>query len=218
MTVVIEDPLHPGAAHGTLLAVGEDGGILPRDGDLVVEAIRHPAADLRRRRLAGVQHEVERVVDVIDAPARSQLLLELSLAPGGLAQSSISRPSHATSTPRRSSSACSGELSSRIGLVLFTWIRILRTPAGSLSSHSSIPPGPLCGRCPMSRALLRDSPSRILSSSLPKVPSMSTHCAARSALHNVSSMAPTPGAYTAPRPPRASRIRSATLSPATGDS
>src|SRR5437762_5499453 len=103
MTVVIENPPHPLAAHGAILAVGEYGGVLPGNVDLVVEAIRDPAADLRRSRRARVQHHVERMVDVIASAALAQLPLEFLIAPGGTAHSSISRPSQATSTPRRAS-------------------------------------------------------------------------------------------------------------------
>src|SRR5438046_6732250 len=80
MTVVIENPPHPLAAHGAILAVGEYGGVLPRNVDLVVEAIRDPAADLRRSRRARVQHHVERMVDVIASAALAQLPLEFLIA------------------------------------------------------------------------------------------------------------------------------------------
>src|SRR5439155_1045145 len=218
VAVVIENALYPVAPHATVVAIGEDGGVLDGNADLVIEAVRHPAANLRRRGLAGIQHHVEWMVDVVGAAALTQLLLEFRGIPGRGRHSSISSPSHATSIPRRVSSACSGELSSSIGLLLFTWIRILRVPAGSFSSHSSIPPEPLCGRCPISRARLRDSPSRIISSSLQKVPSTSTQAAARMARHSCGSMAARPGAYTAVLPVCSSPITSATLSPATGDS
>ena len=49
ITVVIQNPLHPLAAHRAVRAVGEDRGILDRDVDLVVEAVRDPAPDLLRR-------------------------------------------------------------------------------------------------------------------------------------------------------------------------
>jgi hypothetical protein len=53
---------------------------------------------------------------------------------------------------RGASSARCGESSSRMGLVLLMWIRQLARARGRLSSHSSMPPGPDCGRWPMSRA------------------------------------------------------------------
>src|SRR4029077_1144461 len=149
--VMVEYPLHPVAAYRALLAVREDRRILQRNVDLVVEAVRHPAADLLARRLATVQHQIEGMVNVIGAAALAQVLLEFLTCPGLLhrgirTHSVISRPSQATSIPRRPSSARCADSSSRIGLVLFTCMRILRVPRGSRASHSSIPPGPLCGR------------------------------------------------------------------------
>src|SRR5262249_898506 len=194
MAIVVEDALHPVAAHGAVVAVGKNGSVLQRDVDLIVEAVRHPTADLLRRRLARVEHDVEGMMDVISPTALAQPLLELFPLPGGRRHSSTSRPSTATSMPRRASSARCGESSSRIGLVLFTWIRILRVSAGSPSSHSSMPPGPLCGRCPISRARLADSPSACISSSLQNVPSTMMHAACCIARHTASSIAPSPGA------------------------
>ena len=46
VSVVIENPLHPIAPHGSVIAIGEDGGILDRNADLVIEAVRHPTPDL----------------------------------------------------------------------------------------------------------------------------------------------------------------------------
>ena len=46
VAVVVEDALHPVAPHRAIRAVGEDRGVLDRDADLVVEAVRDPAADL----------------------------------------------------------------------------------------------------------------------------------------------------------------------------
>jgi hypothetical protein len=41
--VVVEDALDPFAAHVPVRAVGQDGGVLHRNRDLVVEAVGHPA-------------------------------------------------------------------------------------------------------------------------------------------------------------------------------
>src|SRR6266404_5688449 len=218
VAIVVEYALHPRAAHRTVRAIGQNGGILERDVDLVIEAIRHPGADLRRGRRTGIHHHIEGMMDVVGTAQTPQLHFEFLSAPGGGAHSTISMPSRATSTPRRESSTASGELSSRMGLVLLIWIKILRVADGRRCSHSSIPPGPLCGRCPMSRARLDETPSRISSSSAQNVPSTSTlaeHCMAR---HNRSSMALKPGAYTAVRPVTSSSMMSARLSPAMGES
>ena len=107
VAVVIENALYPVAPHATVVAIGEDGGVLDGNADLVIEAVRHPAANLRRRGLARIQHHVERMVDVVGAAPLAQLLLEFRASPGRSRHSSISSPSHATWTPRRVSSACS---------------------------------------------------------------------------------------------------------------
>jgi len=127
-------------------------------------------------------------------------------------------PSRATSTPRLDSSAHCGEFSSRMGLVLLMWIKILRVSRGRRSSHSSIPPGPLCGRWPMSRARFDETPRRIISSSVQNVPSTITQEAACMASQTASSMALKPGAYTTVLPVASSSITSARLSPGTGES
>src|SRR6202030_4478377 len=77
VAVVIENALYPVAAHAAIVAVGENGGVLDGNADLVIEAIRHPAANLRRGRPAGIQHHVERVEDVVGAAALAPLLLEI---------------------------------------------------------------------------------------------------------------------------------------------
>ena len=129
-SVVVEDALHPAAPHLAIRAVREDGRILERDRQLVAEAVGHPASDLLRRGPPLVEHAVERMVDVIRAATFAQALLEFLARPGrvgGLARErihrTISMPSSQTVTPERASSARSGESSSRMGLVLLTWIR-----------------------------------------------------------------------------------------------
>ena len=78
--------------------------------------------------------------------------------------------------------------------MLFTWIRILRVRWGRRSSHSSMPPGPLCAQVPMSRARFRESPRRIISSSVQNVPSTRMQAADRMLRQTSSSIAPSPGA------------------------
>ena len=67
--------------------------------------------------------------------------------------------------------ARSAESSSRIGLVLLTWIRILRGPAAAARATRACRPGPTAagGRC-RARACC-EIPSRIISSSVQNVPS-----------------------------------------------
>src|SRR5215470_11711488 len=115
MAVVIENPLHPVAPHRAVIAVGKHGRILDRNADLVIETVGHPAADLFRLRAPRIQHHVERMVNVIGAALVTQSLFEFLARP---AHRAISMPSKATSIPRRTSSARSGDSSSRIGLVL----------------------------------------------------------------------------------------------------
>src|ERR1700721_2261486 len=105
IAIVIENALHPGASHGSIRAIGQNGGILDRDVDLIVEAIRHPAANLLRRRGTGIHHHIEGMMNVVGPPLGSQLRLEFLPAPGSEAHRTISMPSHATSPPRRDSSA-----------------------------------------------------------------------------------------------------------------
>src|SRR5690606_31180868 len=139
VTVVIENPPHPEPSHASVRAIRQDRRVLQRNVDLVVVAIRDPSLDLLAGRAPGVQHHVERMVDVIPLAERAQPPLELLSGPGCLAQSSISMPSKATSTPSRSSTARSSERSSRIGFVLLMWIRIFRVVPGSAARCSSMP-------------------------------------------------------------------------------
>ena len=74
------------------------------------------------------------------------------------------------------------------------WISTLRVAAGSLSSHSSMPPGPDCGRWPIAREVFCEAPRRIISSSVHKVPSTSTQSAACIASQTWGSISPSPGA------------------------
>src|ERR1700721_98939 len=193
---MIENALHPGAAHCAIRAIGQNGGILDRDVDLIVEAIRDPAANLLRRRGTHIHQHIERMMNVVGPLLGSQLRLEFLPAPGSEAHRTISMPSHATSTPRRASSADSAGASSRMGVVLLMWIKILRTAAGRRSRHSGIPPAPLCARCPVSRARLDEIPSLTISSSVQTVPSTSTQAADCMARHTALSTALKPGAYT----------------------
>ncbi len=96
--------------------------------------------------------------------------------------------------PASVSTARSAESSSRIGFVLFTWISARRVRAGRRPNHSIMPPGPLCGRWPMLRAVFFDRPIAIISSSVQKVPSTSTRSAPLIASNTAGSIAPRPGA------------------------
>src|ERR1700742_2578861 len=107
----------------------QDGRILDGDVDLVVKPIRHPPPDLIGCRPPRVQHHIEGVIDVVCPAFLPQALLKLLTTPG--THSSISRPSQATWTPRRVSSAACSESSSRMGLVLLMWIKTFRVPPGS---------------------------------------------------------------------------------------
>src|SRR3569832_2927073 len=86
-------------------AVGQNGRILDGNVDLVVKPVRYPAPDLIRRGPPRIKHHVEGVINVIRLAFLPQALLKLRMATGGLGQSSISRPSQATSTARRTSAA-----------------------------------------------------------------------------------------------------------------
>ena len=80
--VMVQDALDPLAPHLAVRAVRQHRRVLHRNGDLVVEAVGHPAADLLRARLAGVEHDVERVVDVVAPALLAQLRLEGGAVPG----------------------------------------------------------------------------------------------------------------------------------------
>src|SRR5882757_2628177 len=218
MAIVIENPLHPGSAHRAVGAIGKDGGVLDGDVDLVVEAIRNPTFDLIAAGAAGVEQHVEGVMDVVGLTLGAKLRFESITIPGGAAHKSISMPSHAISIPRRPTSMDCAEDWSRMGLVLLMWIRIFRVADGRRSSHSSMPPLPVCGRWPMSLADLRDKPRRIISSSVQNVPSTITHAADCMASQTRASIAPRPGAYSALPRLCSSSISSAILSPMTGES
>src|SRR5262249_62228098 len=81
--VVVEDALHPATPHVAVGAIGQDRRVLDRNRGLVAEAVGHPATHLLARRLAGVQHDVERVVDVVGLAALAQAGLALFAPPGG---------------------------------------------------------------------------------------------------------------------------------------
>jgi hypothetical protein len=80
---VVEDALDPLAADRALRAVGQNGGVLHRDRDLVVEAVRHPALQLFAGELALGHHHVEGVVDVVARALLAQQGLELAGLHGG---------------------------------------------------------------------------------------------------------------------------------------
>src|SRR5471030_8076 len=174
---MIENALHPRSAHRTIGAIGDDGGVFDGNADLVVEAIRDPALYLLAAGTAGIEQNVEGVMNVVGVALATKLRLEGIAIPGGAAHNAISMPSHAISIPCRPTSMACAEDSFKMGLVLLIWMSIFRVADGKRSSHSNIPPGPLCGRWPISLACLRDTPNRIISSSLQNVPSIITHAA-----------------------------------------
>jgi hypothetical protein len=120
--VVVEDALHPAATHVAVGAVGEDRGVLDGNRSLVAEAVGDPALHLLARRLAGVQHHVERVMDVIRLAALAQAGFEFVAGPGSVVAHGVhtvrTRPSSQTSMRSAASAARSDDSSSRIGLVL----------------------------------------------------------------------------------------------------
>ncbi len=207
--VVVEDALHPAAPHLAVGAVGQHRRVLDRNRDLVVEAVRHPAANLLGRGAPAVEHHVERVVDVVRAATLAQLGFELGAAPGRAPGRCGGGHVHAclgviTSEcpcgPRRPRCACALQqralgrvfVEDRVGVVDVDEQPPRR--AGSLSSHSIMPPGPDCGRWPMSRAVFLTGPGAIISSSVQKVPSTSTASAPHIASNSAGVISPRPGA------------------------
>src|SRR5262245_47680958 len=93
ITVVVKDALHPHPARGAVGAIGKNRSVLDRDADLVIKTVRHPTADLLAGRAARVEHDVERMMDVIPITQPTQARLEFFTAPGRFAHSSISMPS-----------------------------------------------------------------------------------------------------------------------------
>ena len=81
VAVMIENSLNPLAPHRSRRTVRKNRRVLDRNRNLVVVAIRDPAADLRARRAAFIEHPVEWMVDVIGGPAFAKLRLELLAAP-----------------------------------------------------------------------------------------------------------------------------------------
>ena len=80
---MIENALYPRSTHGTVGAIRQDCGVLDWNTDLIVEAIRDPAANLRRRRRTGIHQHIEGMVDVVGTALGPQLRLEFFPAPGG---------------------------------------------------------------------------------------------------------------------------------------
>ena len=73
---MVNDALHPLAPRRRIVAVSQDGSILERDIQLVIEAVGHPAADLLRGGAPFVHGDVERMVNVIVTALVAQGLLE----------------------------------------------------------------------------------------------------------------------------------------------
>ena len=170
-----------------------------RNVDLVVKAVRDPPPDLFRRGAARVQHDVERMMDVIGAALRPQLLLELIAAPGG--SLTARSPCHPRQPRRRGARAPppARESSSSIGLVLLMCIRTLRVAAGSLPTTRACRRPALRQMADITRALPRGAqPDHLIVR-----PESAIHHYTGSRLHarhTRSSIAPSPGAYTAERP------------------
>src|SRR5690606_13791663 len=193
----------PFAACVAVGTVGNDGGVFLRYAYLVVKAIGHPGAYLIRAQPALVHFHVEGMMNMVAGAFGAQLRFELLAIPGGvLGQAQrlcgcihrfISIPSKAVSMPWFFSIEASCESSFSMGLLLLMWMRILRR-VPSASSAAIMPLGPDCGRWPMSDAVFRDSPSRIISSSVHNVPSTSTQSAMRMASSTCGSISASPGA------------------------
>jgi hypothetical protein len=91
---VVVDADDPLAARCPVGAVGQDGRILERDVDLVVETVRNPRADFLRRAFASAHAQVERMMNVIARLLRAQPCFELFGRPGNrMCHSEISMPS-----------------------------------------------------------------------------------------------------------------------------
>ena len=78
--VVIKDAVNPDSAHFTHRAVGENSGVLDRDASLIIEAIRHPAAQCIRRKPAFIHGDVEWMFVVISARADAAQIFHERLA------------------------------------------------------------------------------------------------------------------------------------------
>src|SRR5262245_27196596 len=81
--VMIEDALHPFAAHVAVGAVRHDGGILLRNVDLVVITVCHPGTNLLGCAFAAVHCDVIGVMDMVVRAFGTQLLFEFFPSPGG---------------------------------------------------------------------------------------------------------------------------------------
>ena len=76
LTIVVDDALNPLAAGVAVRAVGENGRVLHRNADLIVETVRHPTLNLLAGCAAVVHGNVERVMNVVVATLVAQGLLE----------------------------------------------------------------------------------------------------------------------------------------------
>src|SRR6185437_11075407 len=121
--VVVKDALDPPAADVAVGAVRDDRGVLARDVLLIVEAVRHPAADLPGTQHSLVHLPVEGMLVVVTLGLRTQRRHEvLGFRYRHRAHICSSSPSTATSRPCCSRTRRSCASSSRIGLVLLMWM------------------------------------------------------------------------------------------------
>ena len=144
VAVVVDDPPDPPPPHRDVGAVRQDRRVLDRDGLLVAEPVRHPAADLRGRELPRVHAHVERVRRVVALGLRAQAFDEVAVRrpdPVGLrpvqrlGHASTSSPSYPISTPAFPTIAPSGASGSRIGLELLMCTSTVRpTPSSARKS------------------------------------------------------------------------------------
>ncbi|GAA0369428.1 hypothetical protein GCM10010319_54170 [Streptomyces blastmyceticus] len=81
--VLIEDPLHPAAAHLGVRAVGDDGSVLLRQALLVIPAVGDPLPQLLAAQLTAVQAQVQRVFVPVAVGVGAQRGREFLRAPGG---------------------------------------------------------------------------------------------------------------------------------------
>src|SRR5882757_1030740 len=172
ITVVVDQTAAPIASQFGIVAARKQVGVLDRDHRLIVVAIERPGLDLPLGAEPAVQEMMERMQAVVTPCADiPQFCFELVFTQQP-AHNMTSIPSSAISQSSRMTRACSGEPSTRIGLVLLIWMKMrLALRSRSASSVPSVPP---IDMWPIRRLVFDPVPLTIISSSRKRVPSKNT--------------------------------------------
>ncbi len=122
IAVVIDQPASPIASQVRIAATRDQVGVLDGDHRLIVVAVERPGLDLTLGAPTAMQKMMERMQAVVAAaPDVPQSRLKFVFGQR-TRHSATSSPSSAISQPLLITCACSGDPSTRMGLVLLMWI------------------------------------------------------------------------------------------------